>query len=162
MNPESDKIEFHQTIQSDARWRRFDLYADDKLVATRTLSPYTLSSIHFHPESQGEVEWRLESYDIEYVPRGRFILKRTTTEEYEYDPAKLKATFLDEFAVFRASRLNHVYRHLSVRDFTEAEIWESFVIEKFEQHEGSVYGDELFGQIDVDAGVVLFNRSEDD
>lgn len=87
----------------------------------------------------------------------QFILKRTITEEYEYDDAQLRTKFQDQFEAWKVDWTNRHYPPLD----NEQLRWEWFVIELFEQHEGSAYGDELFGQINVDAGIELQTREEE-
>lgn len=67
----------------------------------------------------------------------QYLLKRTIYETYEYDPQELKAV------------------RVNVND-------DNAILEYFEKHDGSQYGDELFGQIDTDCGLELTTRSEED
>jgi hypothetical protein len=92
----------------------------------------------------------------------RFLLKRTHIEEFEYDPDKLKEQFADEWVKY----VNHemTWRHTRLLPpLTEGEHWHNFLIELFDKHDGSAYGDTLFSSTaSDDFGVELFTMEDDE
>jgi hypothetical protein len=92
----------------------------------------------------------------------RFLLKRTTTEEFDYDPDKLRRDFAFEFNVYCEGTTEMRARYGFPR-MTDDEMWESFVIELFEKHDGSQYGDSLFSSTASDnIGVELYTKGDDE
>jgi hypothetical protein len=78
----------------------------------------------------------------------QYILKRTITEEYEYDR--------DKVLVF-------VNDNPDVIDIKEWMDLDDIIIELFEATEGSIFADrELFGQIDQDSSTTLLLRRDDE
>lgn len=76
------------------------------------------------------------------------ILRRTITEEYEYDREKV-LTFVND--------------NPGIIDIKEWMDLDDIIVELFEQTEGSIFADqELFGQIDCDAGPTLLLRRDDE
>lgn len=67
----------------------------------------------------------------------QYLLKRTIYETYEYDPEELKTAGVD------------------ISD-------PNAILNCFDVHDGSQYGDGLFGQIDADSGCELTTREEGD
>lgn len=71
------------------------------------------------------------------------ILRRTTTEEFSFDPATIREHFgwkLDEW------------------DGT----YEDFVISLFEEHDGSIFGDRFFyDTTNTDSGLEVIEREDD-
>lgn len=88
----------------------------------------------------------------------RHLLVRTTTEKFDYDDAKLRERFASEYVAWKE---NWTERHFPpIED--EQKQWEWFVIDLFEKIDGSLFGDNWFGQVDADSGIELFIVSEDD
>lgn len=91
----------------------------------------------------------------------RFILTRTTTEEFQYDPDELARRYAHLFAEWAKKEIADRKRY-GHDPFTDQELWESFVIELFEQHSGSTFGEELFGGTDEDYSIALTTRRDDE
>lgn len=93
----------------------------------------------------------------------RHILKRTTTEEFEYDRDKLLSVYRDDLHAFHIKREAERERfgHTPLRD---DEVEDEFLIELFEKHNGSLFCDEsLFSSTaSDDYGIELVTRGEDD
>ena len=78
----------------------------------------------------------------------QYILKRTTTEEFEYDREKVLAFVNDNPGV------------VDIKEWMDLD---DIIVELFEQTEGCMFADaELFGQIDYDTGVTLLLRRDDE
>lgn len=80
----------------------------------------------------------------------RYILKRTHTEEFDYDPDKLIAQFSIDYHNFCIETARE-REHYGWKPMTSEELRERFLTELFEKHDGSQFGEELFS-----------NRASDD
>jgi hypothetical protein len=87
----------------------------------------------------------------------QYLVVRTITEEYEYTPSRLRTELAHEFRAFSEEtakrRASHHHAPLE-----PSEMWDEFVLDLFEKHDGSMYGDDLFGQVDTDCGISLATR----
>jgi hypothetical protein len=72
------------------------------------------------------------------------ILTRTTTEEYEINPDGV-------ICIIESTEGRSVI-----------ELSDDEIINLFELHEGSAFGDNLFGQVDFNVGHEIMERAEDE
>lgn len=89
------------------------------------------------------------------------ILIRTTTETFEYDPDKIRQKFSMHWRAF-AGNTNAFRADRGLPTLSQEQLFEDFIIDMFERHDGSQFGDDLFSQIDCDSGIVLGERSIDE
>lgn len=79
-----------------------------------------------------------------------FHLRRIISEAYEYDIDNILETLAQEYGKSSVEQLK-----------TEIDIDRQTIIDLFEKHNGSVYGEELFGQVDFDI-IYQLNQYPDD
>lgn len=90
-----------------------------------------------------------------------YCLTRTTTEEFQYVPDELRERFGDEFDAWKVTEIAS-REHYGHTPWTPEELWDNFVIELFEAHDGSKFGDGLFGSTNEDYGIGLETRRDDE
>lgn len=81
----------------------------------------------------------------------RNLLKLTIYETYEYDEQKILEKYKEEWEEFKR-KYSRYPNYITV---------DNFIIETFEIQNGSILGDENFGQINCDSGIEL-EKVEDD
>lgn len=93
----------------------------------------------------------------------QYLLKRTITEEYEYDRNLIISDYWDEFQRFMVTRQEErkLFGHSKL---TREQLEDEFLIALFESHEGSRFCDEkLFSSTaSDDYGIELRTREDDE
>lgn len=75
-----------------------------------------------------------------------YQVERTVTERFFYDPDEIKRTF-----------------GWAARGFDDDKTFEEFVVAKFEEHDGSQYGDSIFySDANPQVGIDLIERWDDE
>lgn len=89
------------------------------------------------------------------------LLILTTKETFEYNPVTVKRVFSMQWRAYASHTVAERERR-SLPALTEEQMFENWIIEQFEMHNGSIFGDGLFSQIDIDCGSELVTRADDE